>query len=92
MCASDFMCVCCWAAPEDEQPSCVLERQAKLALLATPFMRGRQVLFQGSTIRARENGALACVTEWTNILSEGVRLFAHGAGTGVSCTQKGVAV
>ena len=92
MCALDFMWVCCWAAQEDEQPSCVLEREAQLALLAAPFMRGRQVLFQGSTERAREKGALACVTEWTNILSEGVRLFAHGAGTGVSCTQKGVAV
>ena len=27
-------------------------------------------------------------SEWTNIPSEVVRLFAHGAGTGVSCTQK----
>ena len=26
--------------------------------------------------------------EWTNISSEVVRLFAHGAGTGVSCTPK----
>ena len=26
--------------------------------------------------------------EWTDIPSEVVRLFAHGAGTGVSCTQK----
>ena len=26
--------------------------------------------------------------EWTNIPSEVVRLFAHGAGTGVSCTEK----
>ena len=27
-------------------------------------------------------------SEWTNIPSEVVRLFAHGTGTGVSCTQK----
>ena len=45
-------------------------------------------LFQGSTERARENGALACVTGWTNIPSEVKLLFAHGARTGVSCTPK----
>ena len=48
----------------------------------------RFFFFQGSTERARENGALACVTGWTNIPSEVERLFAHGVGTGVSCTPK----
>ena len=31
---------------------------------------------------------MAWVTRRTNISSEVVRLFAHGAGTGVSCTPK----
>ena len=42
-------------------------------------------LLRGSAERGREKGALACVIGWTNIPSEVLRLFTHGAGTGVSC-------
>ena len=75
------------AAQEDEQPSCVLEREAQLALLAAPFMRGRHFFKDQQNVQER-TAHLHASSEWTNIPSEVVRLFAHGAGTGVSGTQK----
>ena len=75
------------AAQEDEQPSCVLEREAPLALLAAPFMRGRHFFKDQQNVQERR-AHLHASQEWTNIPSEVVRLFAHGAGRGVSCTQK----
>ena len=68
----------------------VILRARKIGIIdaSCRSVRERAPFFQGSTERAREKGALACVTEWTDIPFEVVRLFAHGAGTGVSCTQK----
>ena len=75
------------AAQEDEQPSCVLEREAPLALLAAPFMRGRHFFKDQQNVQERR-AHLHASSEWTNIPSEVERLFAHGAGTGASCAQK----
>ena len=75
------------AVQEDEQPSCVLEREAQLTLLAAPFMRGRHFFKDQQNVQER-TAHLHASPEWTNIPAEVVRLFAYGAGTGVSGTQK----
>ena len=81
---------CMWVSAVGGSGRRAVILRARMMVRIEPSVHEREPCFFAKDQRnAQERRAhLHASPEWRNISSEVVRLFAHGAGTGVSCTQK----